>query len=165
MVHGDPLPGTTTYLRPGAGDGEAADYDARLLAGYRFFVEQFAALLAELDAIPEGPETSALDNSLVILASDLGEGLGHGHFKMGYVLAGNLGGAAVGHFDAGPAQTFEVGGQYYYAASRYNVNQLLNSILDMAGVVDARGQPPTFGLQGYLEEAGLPRRIDELFDG
>jgi len=163
MVHGDALPGTSAFLRPGRGD--ETSYDMRLLAGYRFFVEQFAGLLGELDAIPEGPDGSVLDNSLVVLASDLGEGLGHGHMKMGYVLAGNLGDARRGlHLDAGPSgMPFEVGGGYYYATSRYNVNQLLNSMLDMAGVVDAQGDPVTIGLGGYLEQASLPRRIDELF--
>lgn len=163
MVHGDPLPGTNTPLRPGREDGFDA-YDPRLLDGYRFFVQQFADLLAELDSIQEGPETTVLDNSLVILASDLGEGLGHGHMKMGFVLAGNLGGARRGyHLDVGPDRPFEIGGGYYYADSRYNVNQLLNSVLDMAGVRDAGGAPLTMGLGGYLETAGMARRIDDLF--
>ncbi len=163
MVHGDPLPGTTAFLRPGR--GEDLTYDNNLLLGYRFFVEQFAALLTALDAIPEGPDQSVLDNSLVILASDLGEGLGHGHMKMGYVLAGNLGAARRGyHFDGGPtAMPFEVGGQYFYADASYNVNQLLNSILDMAGVTDDNGNAVTMGLGGYLESLGAPRRIDGLF--
>jgi hypothetical protein len=163
MVHGDPLPGTTTFLRPGRGEDLA--YDNNLLLGYRFFVEQFAALLTALDEIPEGPDTSVLDNSLLILASDLGEGLGHGHMKMGYVLAGNLGPARRGyHFDGGPTGIpFEVGGQYFYADASYNVNQLLNSILDMAGVTDGDGNPVTMGLGGYLESLGAPRRIDGLF--
>jgi hypothetical protein len=163
MVHGDALPGTTQFLRPGR-DDDRPDYDSRLLDGYRFFVEQYAALLGELDAIPEGPDTSVLDNSLLVLASDLGEGLGHGMGKMGYILSGNLGGARTAfHLDAGPAQTFEPGGSYFYAQSKYNVNQLLNSILDMAGVVDDQGAPVTIGLQGYLESIGTDRRIDELF--
>jgi hypothetical protein len=162
MVHGDPLPGTTAYLRPGRGADLA--YDARLLDGYRFFVQQFANLLAELAAIPEGPDQSVLDNSLVILASDLGEGLGHGHMKMGYILAGNLGGARTGlHFDAGPAMAFEPGGAYFYETSRFNVTQLLNSMLDMAAVVDTQGNPAEIGLGGYLAQASRPRRIDALF--
>jgi hypothetical protein len=164
MVHGDPLPGTEEFLRPGR-DELRTDYDARLLDGYRFFVEQYAALLTELDAIPEGPDTSVLDNSLVILASDLGEGLGHGMGKMGYILSGNLGGARTGHhFDAGPTdQEFEPGGSYFYGASRYNVSQLLNSMLDMAGVTDEQGNPANIGLGGYLESIDADRRIDELF--
>ncbi|HMI91803.1 MAG TPA: DUF1552 domain-containing protein, partial [Polyangiales bacterium] len=162
MVHGDPLPGTTAYLRPGR--GADMTYDSRLLDGYRFFVQQFANLLAELDAIPEGPDQSVLDNTLLILASDLGEGLGHGHMKMGYILAGNLGGARIGlHFDGGPSMPFGVGGEYYYATSRFNVSQLLHSMLDMAGVRDAQGDPAQMGLGGYLAQASLPRRIDALF--
>jgi hypothetical protein len=162
MVHGDPLPGTTAYLRPGR--GEDTTYDSRLLDGYRFFVQRFADLLAELAAIPEGPDTSVLDNSLLILASDLGEGLGHGHMKMGYILAGNLGGARTGfHLDAGPNMPFEPGGGYFYTDSRFNVTQLLHSTLDMAGVVDAQGNPVEMGLGGFLAKAGMPRRIDALF--
>ncbi len=163
MVHGDPLPGTEAFLRPGRGDEQ--EYDSRLLDGYRYFVQQFADLLAELDAMPEGPDSSVLDNSMVILASDLGEGLGHGHMKMGYILAGNLGSARTGyHFDAGPAgETFEPGGGYFYSESSSNVSQLLNSMLDMASVVDGAGQPAQMGLGGYLESVGAARRIDGLF--
>ncbi len=161
MVHGDPLPGTSGALRPGR-DG-ATVYDPNLLAGYRFFVQQFANLLAAMDAIEEGPGQTVLDNSLVVLASDLGEGLGHAHMKMGFVLAGNLGGAKPGHFDAGPATGFEVTNSYFNTPSRYCVNQLLNSMLDMAGVVDAQGKPVTHGLRGFLESRNLSRRIDALF--
>ncbi|HEY3497581.1 MAG TPA: DUF1552 domain-containing protein [Polyangiaceae bacterium] len=161
MVHGDPLPGTTAYLRPGRGDDQT--YSPLLLDGYRFFVREFAALLAELAELPDGPEQTLLDTSLVVLASDLGEGLGHGHMKMGYVLAGNLGDATTGHFDAGPSQAFQVGGSYYYSDSRFNVNQLLNSMLDMAGVTAEGGAPASIGLGGYLEQSGAPRRIDDLF--
>ena len=159
MVHGDALPGTTAYLRPGRGPETA--YDSRLLDGYRFFVQQFAGLLAELAAIPEGPDQSVLDHSLVILATDLGEGHGHGHMKMGYILAGNLGGARTGvHFDAGPTtMPFSTGGAYFYEDSRFCVNQLLNSMLDMAGVPGSR----EVGLGGYLAREGKPRRIDGLF--
>ncbi|MDD9947282.1 MAG: DUF1552 domain-containing protein [Myxococcales bacterium] len=160
MVHGDPIPGTTAYLRPGRGDSNTP-YDQRLLDGYRFHVEQFAQLMAELDQIPEGPDQSALDNTLLVLASDLGEGLGHGNRKMGYIVAGNLGGARAGyHLDASPGLDPV---DDYYRASNYNVNQLLNGILDMAGVVDGSGNPVTMGLQGWLEQRGFARRIDELF--
>lgn len=162
LVHGDPFPNTTGGLRPGR-DG-ATQYDSNLLAGYRFFVQQFANLLAALDAIPEGPETSVLDHSLVVLASDLGEGLGHAHMKMGYVLAGNLGGVPAGHFDAGPTNVpYGIGGEYFYAPSRYNVNQLLHSMLDMVGVVDGQGRPVNMGLNGFLEKHGRSRRIDPWF--
>ncbi len=158
MVHGDPLPGTTQFLRPGR-DPSATTFDARLLDGYRFFVQQFAALLTELDQFPEGQGTTVLDNSLVILATDLGEGLGHHHGKMGYVLAGNLGAARKGfHFRASVANA------NFYTASQFNVSQLLNSILDIAGVTNATGGPVTdFGLRGFLTKINAPRRIDGLF--
>jgi hypothetical protein len=158
MVHGDPLPGTTKFLRPGR-DPSVTTYDQRLLDGYRFFVQQFADLLQALDAIPEGPGTTVLDNSLVILATDFGDGLGHYHGKMGYIVAGNLGRAKRGyhHAAANPADGI-------YGPSSHNVNQLLNSILDMAGVTDAGGGPVAeFGLQGFLAKIAAPRRIDALF--
>lgn len=158
MVHGDPVPGTTAYLRPGR-DAAYTTFDSRLISGYRFFVQQFAALLAELDRFPEGTGTTVLDNSLVILASDLGEGMGHGMGKMGYVLAGNVGTARKGfHLRASPASA------NFYTDSTYNVNQLLHSILDMAGVTEPGGGPVTeFGLGGFLASLGAPRRIDALF--
>jgi len=158
MVHGDPLPGTTAYLRPGR-DQTTTTYDQRLQDGYRFFVQQFANLLAELDRFPEGPNTTVLDNTLCILASDLGEGQGHGHMKMGYVLAGNLGAARRGfHFMASPPNA------NFYTSSTYNVTQLLHSVLDMAGVgTGGGGTVAELGLRGYLASVGAPRRIDSLF--
>ncbi|MBL8950922.1 MAG: DUF1552 domain-containing protein [Myxococcaceae bacterium] len=158
MVHGDPLPGTSTYLRPGR-DQTTTTYDQRLQDSYRFFVQQFANLLTELDRFPEGQGTTVLDNTLCILASDLGEGQGHHHGKMGYVLAGNLGSARRNyHFMAGAANA------NFYTASTYNVSQLLHSILDMAGVgTGGGGTVAELGLRGYLASIGAPRRIDGLF--
>ena len=158
MVHGDPLPGTKAYLRPGR-DPSVTTYDSRLLDGYRFFVQQYANLLAALDAIPEGPGTTMLDNSIVILASDFGDGLGHYHGKMGYIISGNLGRARTGYYFAAANPASGI-----YGTSSNNVNQLLNSILDMAGVTGANGAPvPEFGLQGFLKKIGATRRIDALF--
>jgi hypothetical protein len=153
MVHGDPLPNSTAYLRPGRGTDTT--YDQRLLDGYHFFVKQFADLLTQLDSISEGADTTVLDNTLVILASDFGEGLAHAHYGMNYVLAGNLGSAKAGHVDGAPLRSTD--------ESRFNVNQLLNGVLDMAGVVDGNGQPVTMGLAGYLEGLQLSRRIEEMF--
>lgn len=162
MVHGDALPNTSRFLRPGR-DSSTTTYDTNLQDGYRFFVQQFANLLGELDSIAEGSGTTVLDNTLLILATDLGDGMGHGHMKMGYIMAGNLGGARTGyHYYAGPSGGYEPTGGYFYRDSRDNVNQLLNSMLDMAGV-NSGGQPVTMGLQGYLEREGVSRRIDGLF--
>jgi hypothetical protein len=157
MVHGDPLPGTAAdaYLRPGR-SANVTTYDSRLLDGFRFFVQQFANLLSELDSYAEGNGT-VLDNSLVILASDLGEGLGHHHAGMGYILAGNLGGAKRNYH----LRCMPEGGDYWSGAM-YEVVQLLNSICDMAGV-QINNAPVSMGLQGYLAKVGRPRRIDALF--
>ncbi len=170
MVHGDPLPGTTAFMRPGRDSNlpaaeQRATYDQRLLDGYRFHVQQFANLLTELDQFPEGQGTSVLDNSLVILATDLGEGLGHYHSKMGYILAGNLGPARKGfHFRATTVPAGLRASQYIYTPSNFNVNQMLNSILDMAGTTNAAGQPVSdFGCKGFLSRISAPRRIDALF--
>ena len=78
---------------------------------------------------------------------------------MGYVLAGNLGGARKGfHFRGSVANA------NFYTASQFNVSQLLNSVLDMAGVTTAAGAPVTdFGLKGFLTKISAPRRIDGLF--
>lgn len=158
MVHGDPLPGTTAYLRPGRDENTTA-WDQRLLDGYRFFVQQYANLLAALDSFPEGEGTTVLDNSMVILATDFGDGGGHYHGKMGYILAGNLGTGRTGYHFSGSPPNAEL-----YTTANFNVSQLHNSILDMAGVTDAGGRPVTdFGLRGFLEKVGKPRRIDALF--
>lgn len=158
MVHGDPLPGTQAFLRPGR-NPSVTSYDRRLLLGYRFFVQQFADLLQALDELPEGPGTTVLDNSLCILATDFGDGLGHYHGKMGYILAGHLGRGRRGFHHASANHADGI-----YGRSRHNVNQLLNSIADMAGVTDASGAPiAEVGLQGFLKKINAPRRIDELF--
>lgn len=163
MVHGDFVPGTSTYLRPGR--GEETSYDSRLLDGYRFFVQQFADLVELFAAVPEGDAgETALDHTLLVLATDLGEGLGHGNRKMGYILAGNLGGARTGyHLNATPGSTEIPGVTNFYTASNYSVNQLLNSIADMAGATDDQGNPLEVGLQGFIQDRGVPRIIDELF--
>ncbi len=145
MVHGDPLPGTTTYLRPGR-DANTTTFDQRLLDGYRFFVQQFANLLTALDSFAEGPGTTVLDHSMVILATDFGDGGGHYHGKMGYIVAGNLGPGRKGfHFAGAPNSDL-------YTTATYNVSQFHNSVLDMAQVTDANGQPVNdFGLKGFTK--------------
>jgi hypothetical protein len=144
------LPGTSIGLRPDVAG--ATSYDMRLQDGYRFFVQQFANLMAELDALPEGNGT-VLDNTMLVLCSDLGEGLGHHHGKMGYIVAGKTVGGRTNHHMRCTT------GSGFYTTSSFEVVQLLNSIFDMAGVPGS----PSFGLQGYLTKVGRPRRIDGLF--
>jgi hypothetical protein len=152
FVHGDPVPGSSGNTRLTAG---ATSDHPELLNGYRFFVQQFANVLAALDAIPEGPSgLTALDHSMCILATDLGEGAGHGAMKMSYVLAGYLGSGRRGfHYDGTPSMTQQ--DLRLYTQSNGEVSQLLNSIAAMAG------HPIEFGLQGYL--GARPLIISELF--
>lgn len=142
MVHGDPSPVTGVPTRPPEPGG---DHAPALLDGYRFFVQQFADLLANLDDIPEGPDGhTALDNSLVVLASDFGNGNGHSSRKLCYLLAGNTGPGRLGyHLDLAP-------GRGFYSDSDYNANHLLTSIIRMCGVTNDDGSPvEEFGLQGF----------------
>ena len=106
------------------------------IAGFSFYVEKFAALLAELDAIPEGPDgRTALDNSLLFLGSDLGDGDGHRARDLSFLVAGGSELGAWGtHIDG----------------EGYNTNQLLTTLLHLAGVENDDGSVPMeFGLQGF----------------
>jgi hypothetical protein len=67
---------------------EVRDY----LAQRTWWVEQFAYLLSALAARPEG-DGSMLDQSLVVLCTEVNDGNTHGHDDMPFVLAGGGGGA------------------------------------------------------------------------
>jgi hypothetical protein len=55
-------------------------------------VEQIAAFIARLKAMPEGNQT-VLYNTAMFVSSDVGEGGPHNHDNMACLLAGNAGGA------------------------------------------------------------------------
>ncbi|MEZ4264371.1 MAG: DUF1552 domain-containing protein [Polyangiaceae bacterium] len=57
-----------------------------------WIVEQFAYLLNQLEQRPEGTGTM-LDNSVVLLCSEISDGNSHSHDDMPFVLAGGAGGA------------------------------------------------------------------------
>ncbi|CAN5888773.1 DUF1552 domain-containing protein [soil metagenome] len=57
-----------------------------------WFVEQFAYLLTQLAARPEGSGTM-LDNSIVLLCSEISDGNTHSHDNMPFILGGGGGGA------------------------------------------------------------------------
>jgi hypothetical protein len=118
-----------------AADGWTED-DPTRVAGFTFFVQKFADLLAHLDAIVEGPDgQTVLDNSLVVLGSDLAEGGGHAAFDLCYaVVTGSGAGKKRFHFDG----------------SNHNTNQLLTSLVQIACVTNDDGSPiQQFGLQGF----------------
>ncbi|WP_096086842.1 DUF1552 domain-containing protein [Agaribacterium haliotis] len=60
-------------------------------AGTRWYMQQFASLLAKLDESAEGGG-SVLDNSLVVIGSEISLGNNHGREPMPYLSFGSLGG-------------------------------------------------------------------------
>ncbi|MBL8911820.1 MAG: DUF1552 domain-containing protein [Archangium sp.] len=144
MVHGDPSPvdGIPTRGTP------PAQY---LLDGYRFFYDQLAALLGALRAIPEGNDgRTALDNTLVVMCSDYGNGNGHSSNKLGFTIAGNLNGARSNfHFNGKGTN------EDFYTRTAYNSSQVLNTLLRIFDVRDGGGAPVTsFGLQNFTAGQG-----------
>lgn len=145
MVHGDasPVDGVRTRGTPNA---------AYLVEGYRFFVERFVDVLNGLRSISEGPDgRTALDNTMVVLVSDYGNGNGHSSNKMGFVLGGNLGGARTNfHFDGRGRDA------NFYTLSAYSSNQVLNTMIRGFDLRVSPGGAPVgdFGLQGFAAGAG-----------
>ncbi len=76
--------------------GAHHDWAKREFADYvkqrRWYVQQFAALLDRLAERPEGDATM-LDNTLVVMCTEVCDGNTHLHDNMPFVLAGNAGGA------------------------------------------------------------------------
>jgi len=68
----------------------------------RWYMEQFAYLLQALDSTPEGDGTM-LDNTVVLLGSELARGNTHSHHDAPFLLAGSGG----GYFKTGQHLTFE----------------------------------------------------------
>jgi hypothetical protein len=120
-----------------AADGWASNSTPRV-EGFRFFVQKFADLLGHLDAIVEGPDgQTALDNSLVVLGSDLAEGGGHAAMDLCFLVAGGSGPGRRG---------------YHLNAKSQNVNRFLTSLLHMARVTNPNGSPiQEFGLSGFTQ--------------
>jgi hypothetical protein len=96
----------------------------------RWYMEQLAYLLSALDSTPEGDGT-LLDNTVVLLGSEVARGNTHSHTDAPFLLAGSAG----GYFKTG---------QYLDIAGRVPHNNLLVSLLNSMGV-EAR----TFGLPEY----------------
>ena len=110
------------------------------VAGFTFFVEKFADLLVQLDSMVEGPDgQTVLDNSIVVLGSDYGEGDGHSSHDLCFLVAGGSGPGRRGYHS-------DVGG--------YNSNQFLTSLIQMACVTNDDGSPvQEFGLRGFTSGA------------
>jgi hypothetical protein len=152
IVHTGPSP-AGEWSRPDDAFDRSGAFAPGLLDGYRFYVQAFADLLAELDRFVEGPDgRTVLDNSLVVLASDMGDGGGHWGRKMGYILAGNLGAARSGfHLDAStPGRTG------WGDDTAYNHNHVLNTIGRIFGLRDESGaEMESVGLAGWARGSGV----------
>ena len=113
-----------------------APADPMRMFGFQFFVQQFANLMGHLDAIVEGPDgQTALDNSLLLLASDYGEGDGHSSRDLCFVIAGG----------SGPGRR-----NFHFDGQNNTVNDVLNTLIQMACVTNEDGSPlPEFGLPGF----------------
>lgn len=150
-VHGEVDPTTGRPIRPPREQMDSGEFHPGLLDGLRFYVQSFADLLRELDRFEEGPDgRTVLDNSLCVLATDMGDGYGHGGQRMGYVLAGNLGPYRTGyHLDCAP-------GQDWWTDSMYDHTAVLGTIAQAFCLRDDAGAEITsFGLEGYAD-GGLP---------
>ncbi len=90
----------------------------------KWFVEQFAALVAKLKAIPDG-EGTLLDQSMVVFGCAISDGNAHNHENLPVILAGRGGG------------TIAPGRQVRYARGTPLCNLFL-SMLDRMGVRETR---------------------------
>jgi hypothetical protein len=96
----------------------------------RWYMEQFAYLLAALDATPEG-EGTMLDNTAILLGSEVARGNTHSHKDAPFLVAGSAGGAL---------KT----GQFLNFNGNVPHNNLLISLLNAMGV-----ETNSFGMPEY----------------
>ena len=120
--------GSGSGLQPIVGDehvmGHQPDTDVhawgKLRVIRRWYMEQFAYLLAQLDAVPEGAGT-LLDNTVILLGSEVARGNTHSHMNAPFILAGSGG----GYFKTG---------QYINVTGDVPHNNLLVSMLNAMDV-------------------------------
>ena len=107
-----------------------ADAWGKLAVIRRWNLQNFRYFLEKLDAIPEG-EGTMLDNTVVVLGSEIARGNTHSHMDQHFVVAGSAGGAlATGKF-------------IEYAGERYH-NDLLLTLLHAMGIDQTTFGDPNF---------------------
>ncbi len=133
------------HIGRGTGEGPASEDAEGLIAGYRFYAEQFALLLDELASF-ETASGTLLDETMVMWTSEFGNGYGHNTDKIPFVFGGNCGPLGGGRF-------LQRGVPAEYQESPYTQNQVYTSVLRAFGFDDAR-----FGRQGpdYDDSGTLP---------
>ncbi|RYE89824.1 MAG: DUF1552 domain-containing protein, partial [Myxococcales bacterium] len=98
-------------------------------------MQQLAALVGKLEAMPESDGSSLMDHTTILVVNELSDGAFHTWQNMPFFLVGSAG----GHFKTGRYVTFE---------NRYH-NDLLVSVLQAMGVNDTTFGDPQF-CQGPL---------------
>lgn len=96
----------------------------------RWYMEQLAYLLGKLNAVPEGSGTM-LDNTVVVMMSELAKGSSHSHRDVPFLLAGGAGGAIAGN-------------RYLRFPGNTPHNNLLVSLMNAMGVPGTTFGDPAF---------------------
>jgi hypothetical protein len=96
----------------------------------RWYMEQFAYLLGQLDAVQEGAGTM-LDNTVILLGSEVARGNTHSHMNAPFILAGSAGG-------------YLKTGQYLTFPGDVSHNNLLVSLLNAMGLPATRFGHPDY---------------------
>jgi uncharacterized protein DUF1552 len=102
----------------------SANYDQKSLIDQWFYQQCVAEVCKKLDAVTEGTGT-VLDNTVILVMSDMSEGAEHYVGRLPYVIIGSG-----GFFKTGRTVTF---------ASQVPNNQLLTSVLHALGMTDVTG--------------------------
>jgi hypothetical protein len=103
----------------------SANYDQKSLIDQWFYQQCVAEVCKKLDAVTEGTGT-VLDNTVILVMSDMSEGAEHYVGRLPYVIIGSGG----GFFKTGRTVTF---------ANQVPNNQLLTSVLHALGMTDVTG--------------------------
>lgn len=140
LIHSADNTNSRTGMASRPRGGGPGYYAPELLDGTRFFWQQMADLCVLLDQIPDGVNgETALDNSLVVMTSDLGEGNGHDPDDTCFALAGNFAGGRGGR----SLRLDQLG---------YHDTHVLVSIANIFDVRDSSGAPINeFGLRGFTQ--------------
>jgi uncharacterized protein DUF1552 len=102
----------------------SANYDQKSLIDQWFYQQCVAEVCKKLDAVTEGTGT-VLDNTVILVMSDMSEGAEHYVGRLPYVIIGSG-----GFFKTGRTVTF---------ANQVPNNQLLTSVLHALGMTDVTG--------------------------
>jgi hypothetical protein len=103
---------------------------AVLTNGETWYMKQLAYLAGAMDAIPDGPGTTLLDNTTILTVSEISAGASHSFVNMPFVLVGGCGGSIrTGRFLSGINRAH---------------NDLYISLLNAMGIPETTFGDPTY---------------------